>query len=181
MRFHHYKGEITDRVSRLEKYIVDLLINSNVPDEKRESSIAFELKHSSNTTQFGKLLAIKRGLSLDVCAAGSLLHDYAVIKTGSYDQHAHKSAEMAMPLLVDFTDEEKEQIYKIIYNHSDKQIWTDDPYVEFGKDVDLLDCFLYTDVLDDYKIKKTPEVFEACVKRAKKVFAELGVDISEEF
>ena len=158
--FHHYRlDELldSDRVSNLERRVVDILLTSVKGDSERESSIAFELKHSSSVTQFARLIGQKRGLDEDLCAAGAVLHDIYVIVEGKYKDHARLGEPIAHELMVDsgFTGhEEKKVVTDIVVNHSDKHIWTSDPYAEFGKDIDVLDCFLYPNAVEFY-IKNT--------------------------
>ncbi len=80
-----------------------------------------------------------------------------------------------------FSDEELDQISRIIYNHSDKHIWTDDPLQEIGKDVDVLDCFLYEGAFDYYLGHKPLPIFKEYLKRAKKVWKELKLPLDARF
>lgn len=178
---HHYKKDlipVSDRVARYERYMIDVLLNSPLPDSERDSSIAFELKHHHSTAQFAKLLAAQRNLSIDVCAVGALLHDLYVVQYGKYKDHAHKSAQLAQEVLSDlggFSAEEQKLIVSLIYNHSDKEIWSDDPYIEIGKDADTLDSFLYHGAFGYYlKHKKLP-IFYNYILRAKKIWNELNI------
>ena len=164
--YHHFRNDMialaTDRATRYERYIIDLLLGSNVQDDRRESSVAFELKHHHSTAQFARLLARQRNLPIDVCTVGALLHDVHVIKNGDYKDHAHKSARIASEILDElggFSESERKQIISIIYNHSDKDIWSDDPFEEFGKDADILDCFLYPNTFGYYLKHKKTQVF----------------------
>ena len=91
-----------------------------------------------------------------------MLHDIYSIIHGKYKDHAHLGTPLAMDLLQEiggFADAELDQIHRLIYNHSDKHIWTDDPFQEFGKDVDVLDCFLYEGAFDFYLGNKPLSVF----------------------
>src|ERR1051325_106157 len=101
-RHHHFKKaliEPTDRVSLCERYVIDSLLNSSLPDSQRESSIAWELKHHAGVTQMARLLARKRGLPIDVAAVGALLHDIYVILYGTYKDHAHQGGPIAVDIL----------------------------------------------------------------------------------
>jgi len=187
---HHYRLDqldfdgFSDRVAIYERYVIDMLLQSDLDDSQRESSIAFELMHHHSTVQLARILARTRDLPLDVCSVGALLHDVYVMKCGKYKEHAHKSAELASMIIDEiggFSSEEKEQILTIIYNHSDKEIWSDNPLTEFGKDVDTLDCFLYPNAFGYYlKHKKLP-VFYNYVLRAKKVWDELSIPQPRDF
>ena len=180
--YHHYKHELidetTDRVAVYERHVADLMFASKPKDSDRETSLLFELKHQHGTIQFARLLARQRGLNEDVCALAALLHDIHAGLNGTYQDHAKKSANIAndlMDRLGLFTSEEKALVIKIIENHSDKHIWTDDPYQEIGKDADILDCFLYPTSTEHYVRNKAPEVAKQYFKRAQKVFDELKI------
>src|SRR5687768_3226313 len=143
-RHHHFIVDdipVSDRVARVEARLVDTLIHSEVADERRDSSLAFELKHSAGVVQCGRILAQKRGLDLEISAVGALLHDIYVIKTGSYRDHARRGEEYGREILRavgGFSHAETERIVEIIVNHSDKHLISPNPYVEFGKDADIL-------------------------------------------
>lgn len=179
--YHHFKKDKIDAkdcISLVERYVVDLLLNSDLPDSKRDSSICWELKHQSNTAQFARILALKRGLPVDICAVGLLFHDINSIVHGKYKNHAREGTPIAMDIIEeigDFTGEELDQIKRIIRNHSDKHKWTDDPFQEIGKDADVLDCFLYDGAFDYYLGHKPLPIFKEYLKRAKKVWKELGI------
>lgn len=185
--YHHFKTGLIDprdRVAKCERYITDLLLASDMPDSQRDSSICWELKHQASTLQFAKVLAAKRSLSIDICAVGLMLHDIYSIIHGKYENHAHLGAPIAIEILREmngFSEEELDQIWRIVYNHNDKQIWTQDPYQEIGKDVDVLDCFLYEGAFDYYLGNKPLPVFKEYLRRAKKVWEELGLPIDPRF
>jgi len=66
-------------------------------------------------------------------------------------------------------------VLKVVTNHSDKHIASDDEWVEFGKDVDVLDCFLYPHALDEYLLTKPLDKVRHYLSRAKAVWTELGI------
>jgi len=187
---HHYRLDqidfegFSDRVAIYERYVVDLLLKSELDDNQRESSVAFELKHHHSTAHLARILARTRRLPLDVCTVGALLHDVYVVMCGKYKDHAHRSADIASAILNElggFAAEEKEQILTIIYNHSDKDIWSSDPFVEFGKDVDTFDSFLYPNAFGYYLKHKKLFVFYNYVLRALKVWDELNIPQPRDF
>jgi hypothetical protein len=107
-----------------------------------------------------------------------LLHDIHVIQHGSYADHAHLGAPLALEILRDiggFSSSELEQVHTIVFHHSDKHIWSADPLAEFGKDADVLDCFLYPGAFDYYLRHKSLASFAAYLKRAQGVWAELSI------
>ena len=179
--YHHFREDFRysfDRVAKYERYIIDLLLKSQRSDSERESSICWELKHQASTVQFAKILALKRNLPIEVCAVGLLLHDINSIIYGTYKNHAHQGSKLAEDIfakLGGFSDEEKNEILKIIYNHSDKHILSNDPFEEFGKDVDVLDCFLYDGAFDFYLGHKSLLEFKGYLDRAKNIWKELGL------
>lgn len=179
--YHHFKKDYIspdDRVTRCERYVIDLLLQSSIPDSDRESSVAWELKHQASVVQFARILALKRGLPTDICILGMLLHDIYSVVQGKYSRHAHLGTPIAEKILSEvgkFSKEESDQIIRIVRSHSDKHIWSDDPFQEFGKDVDVLDCFLYEGAFNYYLKNKPLPIFKEYLKRARLVWRELGL------
>jgi hypothetical protein len=179
--YHHYSTERHGErlpIEALEEEVVQLLLSSDVPDARRDSSISFELKHSSGVLQFARVMARKRHLPVDVCAAGALLHDVFVIVSGSYQDHAHRGAPIARRMIEGtggFTDQQIKSAETIVYDHSDKHIVSADPFAEFGKDVDVLDSFLYPGAFDWYLANKPLDVFQHYLVRARSVWSDLGL------
>lgn len=186
-RHHHFRADLVpsdDRVARLETMVVQELLDTSIPDAERDSGIAWELKHSSAVTQFGRLLGAKRGLDAEACAAGALLHDIYAIRTGSYSNHARLGGPIAESLLQEvggFSPQATDWVLEIVVNHSDKHLISENPYVEFGKDVDILDCFLYPGALDEYILTKPADRVFHYLRRAKAVWEELDVPIPASF
>lgn len=179
--FHHYSAAIVgarDPIEALEEEVVDMLLGTRIGDDRRDSSIRFELKHSAAVTQFSRLLARARGLPIDVCAAGGLLHDIHVVATGSYADHAHLGAPVARAMAENvggFSELEIQQIETIVWNHSDKHVVSDDPFAEFGKDADVLDAFLYPGAFDWYLANKPLATFRHYLSRATAIWNDLGI------
>src|ERR1044071_8362968 len=176
---HHFKKDLIplgDRVARCERYVIDVLLTSDIPDSQRQNSIAWELKHHSGVTQMARLLARKRGLQMDVCTIGALLHDIYAIIYGKYRDHAHLGAPIALQIANEiggFTPQELNLIHQIVYDHSDKDVWSRDAYREFGKDADILDVFLYPGPFPEYLLIKSLPVFKHYLQRATNVWDEL--------
>ena len=179
--FHHFRcGEIPvdDMVARCEQWVVQTLLESELGDDRRDSSVAFELKHHHSVGQFARVLARKRGLPVEPCTVGALLHDVYVIVEGGYADHAHRGAPIALATIDaigGFSEEERSMVERIVYHHSDKHLWSEDPFVEFGKDVDVLDCFLYPGAFGYYLRHKQLAVFAHYLRRADLVWDELGM------
>lgn len=175
MVYHHFIGEGLSRAEKIQVWVVDQLLNSRVPNEKRESSIQWELKHSSGVIQLARILAQKRGVDEELAVVAAALHDIHVILEGDYTEHAAKGAEIAKNFLVksnDFSVNEVDKICQAIAKHSEKQIYSNDPLVELIKDADCLDCFLYT--ADGYD-EKPKNILKHYYSRIINIRHELGL------
>ncbi len=175
---HHYKGDNLTRTEKVERKVIELLLNSKLPKNKRESSIVWELKHSSGCVQIARILADKRNLDLEIAEVSAVLHDIYVIVKGSYKNHAKMGAPIAEKLLKGiggFSDIETKIITNAIAHHSEKDFYTKDPYVELVKDADVFDCSLYKGAEGDYRINKPEPIFNQYVKRIMKIRRELGM------
>lgn len=185
--FHHYReGLIPDseKISRLERTVAETLIENRLGDRQRESSAVFELKHSSNVAQFARLLSTTYGLNPDVAAAGGLLHDIYVIIEGKYKNHAKLGIPIADSMMVDHGisgEATRSEVAKIVGNHSDKHIYSSDPLLEFGKDIDVLDCFLYPNAVQFYLLNKPITSTFHYLRRATRIWLSLGLPVPKEF
>ena len=123
------------RLKELRKY-VDAELNKMEDEEKRNSAIV----HLYGVSLAATMIAKKRGLNWEIASMAAMLHDLYAYKTGSYDDHAHKGAELAGEILKELklTDEsETEMICSAIYHHDDKLV-TDGPMDEVLKDADVI-------------------------------------------
>ena len=82
------------RLKELRKY-VDAEINKMEDPEKRTSAIA----HLYGVSLAATMIAKKRGLDPEIASMAAMLHDLYAYKTGSYDDHAHKGADLAREIL----------------------------------------------------------------------------------
>ena len=123
------------RLKELRKY-VDKVLNKMDDEDKRISAAA----HLYGVSLAATMIAKKRGLDPEIASMAAMLHDLYAYKTGSYDDHAHKGAELARKILgkLELTDEaETEMICSAIYHHDDKLV-TDSPMDEVLKDADVI-------------------------------------------
>ena len=123
------------RLKELRKY-VDEELNKMEDADKRNSAIV----HLYGVSLAATMIAKKRGLDSEIASMAAMLHDLHAYKTGSYDDHAHKGAELAGEILdeLKLTDEaETEMICSAIYHHDDKLV-TDSPMDEVLKDADVI-------------------------------------------
>lgn len=182
--FHHYKGSDLSPSEKVERKVVEILLTSDLPDSKRESSIIWELKHSSGCCQIARILAQKRNLDAEIAEIASILHDIYVIVEGKYENHARLGSSIARKILEEvggFSVEQINQITEAVARHSEKEIYSDNPYIELVKDVDVFDCSLYKGAEGFYRIHKPEEIFKEYVNRIKKVREELGLRPEEVF
>jgi putative nucleotidyltransferase with HDIG domain len=123
------------RLKELRKY-VNKELNKMEDEDKRISAVA----HLYGVSLAATMIAKKRGLDPELASMAGMLHDLHAYKTGSYDDHAHKGAELARKILgkLELTDEaETDIICSAIYHHDDKYN-TDSPMDEVLKDADVI-------------------------------------------
>ena len=123
------------RLKELRKH-VDNVLNKMDDEDKRISAVA----HLYGVSLAATMIAKKRGLDPEIASMAGMLHDLYAYKSGSYDDHAHKGAELARKILgkLESTDEaETEMICSAIYHHDDKLV-TDSPMDEVLKDADVI-------------------------------------------
>ena len=140
-----------------------ILLNRKNENERPEGYI-----HLYGVAQNCTLLAIKRGLDIELCTIMGLLHDIYTYKFGYVKEHALLGSIEAENMLRDleiFTVEEIEIVKNAISHHSDKKT-EHDKYSELLKDADLLQNSLYDTT---FRIKHK--------KRLKKVYKNLGIKI----
>lgn len=123
------------RLKELRRY-VDTELNRMEDADKRISAV----NHLYGVSLAATMIAKKRGMDPEIAAMAAMMHDLAAYKSGSYDDHAHKGAELARGILAELalTDEqETEMICSAIYHHDDKLI-VDGPMDEVLKDADVI-------------------------------------------
>ena len=130
-----------------------------------------------SSSQLAKLLAIRRGIDPELAGIAAALHDIGVVMTKKHEGHA----EAALPYVYDFVErynresgtklstmiqEETEAIVKAVVQHSEKELNSNDPFVELLRDVDSLDAYLHG-----------VEIEGGRLERCKKVMKELGIEM----
>jgi len=153
--------EFMNRLELVRNEIDAILLNQNNVEERRNGYV-----HLYGVAQCCSILAIKRGLDVELCAIIGMLHDIHTYKFNYVKDHAILGATEAENLMKElnvFTDEEIEIVRNSIFNHSDKKT-KQDKYSELLKDADVLQNSLY-DTTFEIKHKK----------RLKKTFKNFGI------
>ena len=129
-----------DRQSLVQEGIAQLLLDMTDLHERRYGYV-----HLFGVSAFAALLAMRRGLNVELAGVAGLLHDIATYTSGSSEDHARRSARQARQILDDigvFSPEETDAIGTAIANHSNKGE-VQDPFSELLKDADVLQHGLY--------------------------------------
>ena len=125
-------------MSRLKELrrIVDAELNRMEDIDKHNGAI----NHLYGVSLAATMIAKKRGFDPELAAMAAMLHDLHAYKSGSYDDHAHKGAELAREILGKLgltNDAETDLICSAIYHHDDKLV-VDSPMDEVLKDADVI-------------------------------------------
>lgn len=123
------------RLKELRNYINEQIDQVEDKDERTSAIV-----HLYGVSLAATILAKKRGLDPELASMAGMLHDLYAYKSGSYEDHAHKGAELARNILdeLKLTDKtETDVICSAIYHHDDKLV-TDRPMDELLKDADVI-------------------------------------------
>lgn len=141
-------------MNRLEK--VRELVNEIIISNTVHAEVPIAFLHLYGVSDFCSMLAMKRGLDIEICAIAGMLHDIWTYKTGDSKEHAkHGSVEARniMSELEIFTHDEINRISQMISNHSKKRKGHD-IYDELLKDADTLQHYFYNTSLEIIKKEK---------------------------
>ncbi|ACR79331.1 metal dependent phosphohydrolase [Kosmotoga olearia TBF 19.5.1] len=148
----------------------------DLSDEDRDLPIRWNVIHMYTSSQIAKILALKRGIDPELAGIAAALHDIGVVKTKRHKNHAEAAERYVYEIIESYnskhrgdlpqiTKEEAELIVNAIVQHSQKEIISDNPFVEILKDVDSLDRYLHG-------VKTEGTHRERCIK----VLKELGIE-----
>jgi len=153
-------------MNRLE--LVRNEIDAILQQQENEQERGDGYVHLYGVAQNCTLLAIKRGLDIEIGTIIGLLHDIYTYKFEYVKDHALLGATEAENLLQElemFSAEEIEIIRTAISHHSDKKM-VHGPYSELLKDADVLQNSLYN---ASFEVKHR--------KRLKQAYKDLGIKI----
>ena len=123
------------RLKELRK-IVDQELLAIEDLDKRKSAYV----HLYGVSLSAALIAEKRKVNSELACMAAMLHDLHAYKSGSYEDHARRGAELAREILNGMgrtTNEETEAICSAISRHDDKHT-VDSPLDEVLKDADVM-------------------------------------------
>ena len=146
------------RLKELRKH-VNAELDRMKDEEEKDAAFA----HLSQVSLAAVMLAKKRGLDEELAAMAGLLHDLYAYKAGTYEDHAHKGAELAGAVLRKLaltTEEETEEICAAIYSHDEKAA-VDGPMAELLKDADVISHTM-NDPTKAVKDKERPRYERIC-------------------
>jgi len=119
--------------------------------------------HLYGVAQNCSLLAIKRGLDIEICTIMGMLHDIYTYKNGYIKEHGMLGAIEAESILKNlsvFKPEEIEIVKYAITYHSDKKN-KHDKFSELLKDADLLQNSLYQNFFEIKNLKRLIKTFKS--------------------
>lgn len=164
-------------VRRLNRILTMLLSEmKDLTDEGRDFPIRWNIMHMYSSSQLAKLLAIHRGIDPELAGIAAALHDIGVVMSKKHEGHAEAAAPYIHGFIERYnresgtklsgvTQEEMEAIVRAIVQHSEKELNSEDPFVELLRDVDSIDGYLHG-----------VEVEGGRLKRCKRVMRELGIE-----
>lgn len=152
-----------NRIEDIQKIVDKVLMEQSNLYERRCGYV-----HLYGVSTICSLLALKRGLNVELCAIAGMLHDIWTYKAGYSTDHSKLGAIEARKILNEtrcFSEEEIDIICDSIYSHSNKQE-IGSSYEELLKDADVLQHYLYNTSLP---------IFETEKERLNVLLKELGI------
>lgn len=129
-----------DRITQVHQWLDHVPGDPSLAEDRR-----IKYTHLLAVSQFASLLALKRGLDVEIACIAGLLHDVHSFLTGDAEDHAAKGAEEAREILNglnSFSEKEITLICHAIFRHSSKD-QVDGPLDELLKDADVIQHGMY--------------------------------------
>jgi uncharacterized protein len=142
-------------VERLNR-ILSMLFSEmkDLSDDDRDFPIRWSVMHMYSSSQIAKMLALKRGMDPELAGIAAALHDLGAVVTGRHENHAEAGEKYVCEAIDNYnstfrgnlpviTKSETYLIVNAIIQHSQKEIVSDNPFIELLKDVDSIDRYLH--------------------------------------
>ncbi|MDW7656725.1 MAG: HD domain-containing protein [Bacillota bacterium] len=167
---------IVKRVNRILSMLFDEM--RTLSDDERDLPIRWSVMHMYSSAQLAKLLALRRGMDVELASIAAAIHDIATVVTKKSEGHAERAEKYVREAIDRYnnnqwrgnipviTEEEEDMIVNAIVQHSDKETYSGDSFVELLKDIDSVDRYLHG-------IKSEGAYLERCTR----VLQELGVQV----
>ena len=123
------------RLKQLRAYVDNELMKME-NEGKRNGAFV----HLYGVSLAAAMIAEKRHENTELACMAAMLHDISAYQSGSYEDHAHRGADIARKILEEMgltTPEENDIICSAIYHHDDKLV-VDSPMDEVLKDADVI-------------------------------------------
>ena len=153
-----------NRLEEIRKVVDNILMEQSDLEERRCGYV-----HLYGVSSNCSLLALKRGVNIELCAISGMLHDISSYKMSYSLDHAKLGSIEARKILNElncFNEEEIDTICVSIFNHSSKQD-VGNVYDEILKDADVLQHYLYN---TNFLINENEK------HRLNTIFTELGIN-----
>lgn len=145
---------MTFHVKRLNRILSMVYNDIRKSDIIREIPLKWSIMHMYSASQIGKILGYKRGLDVEICGLIGALHDLYTIETGKRENHDTLSERYIRDLILrynslerkklpEITEIEENTIINSVITHSQIDIYTNDLYSEFIKDLDSFDRYFH--------------------------------------
>lgn len=168
-------------VKRLNRILSMLLEEmKDLSDDDRDFPIRWNIMHMYSSSQVAKILALRRGMDPELAGIAAALHDIGIVMTGRHENHAEAGEKYIYEVIDRYnsvyrgnlpiiTKDETYLIVNAVVQHSQKEVISDNLFVELLKDVDSIDRYLHG-------VKTEGAHLERC----NKVLDELDIELMQE-
>jgi HD superfamily phosphodiesterase len=124
------------RIKDLQKQVYKILEKMDDPEKQMKA-----ISHLHGVALAAAVLAKKRGEDAELATMAGMMHDLYAYKSGSYDEHEKRGAELARVILekLDVTTEEETDIICSAISHHGDKAEVHAPMDEILKDADVID------------------------------------------
>jgi len=146
-------------------------------DDERDVPIVWNVMHMYSSSQLAKIIALRRGMDMELASIAAAIHDITVIVTKKTDGHAEKAEIYVRDIIEKYNNQwsennsfitkaEEDLLVNAITKHSEKDTYSNDSFVELLKDVDSIDRYLHGIKTEGAYIERCNRVMkELCIER----------------